>query len=78
MMQLQAAGVEGYDPYIHLCARWIYDNRYDVAHPDPNLRGAVIELWSRIRQGKHDIMNRDLGTIFGLRFMTAYHDYLGM
>ena len=78
MIRLEEAGLEGYTPYVHRCARWIYDNRYDVAHPDPNLRGAVIELWSRMRRGKLDLINRDLGTIFGLRFMTKYHDYLGV
>lgn len=76
MLRLEAAGRSGYAPYIHQCAAWLYYNRYAIIHADPNLRGAIIDLRQRIRRNQLEVANLDLGTIFGVRFMATYHDYL--
>ena len=52
-----------------------FKNRFAVDHPDPNLRGAVINIRTRHRHGKFWITQRDVGTSFGLRFLTAYYKY---
>ena len=67
---------EDYEDRINLCAEWLAKNRFGVDHPDPNLRGAFMNIRTRYRKGKHWIVNRDVGTSFGLRFFAAYHDYL--
>ncbi len=54
---------------------WILKNRFSVNHPDKNLRGAVINIRTRHKKGKFWITQRDVGTSFGLRFLTAYYNY---
>ena len=78
MMRLMKYGYndQGYAERVDLCADWLSRNRYSVDHQDPNLRGAFLNLRVRFRKGKHWIVNRDVGTAFGLRFFAAYHDYL--
>jgi hypothetical protein len=76
MVRLAGLGRTFYAPHIHRCAQWVNDNRYAITHPDPNLRGAVVDLRQRVRRGQLEVVNRDLGTVFGLRFMAAYHGYL--
>ena len=55
---------------------WILANRFYSDHPDPNLRGAVLNTRLRHRKGKLWLVNRDVGTSFGLRFMAKYYDYI--
>ncbi len=54
---------------------WILKNRFAVDHPDPNLRGAVINIRTRHRHGKLWITQRDVGTSFGMRFLASYYNY---
>ena len=54
---------------------WIVKNRFAVDHPDPNLRGAVINIRTRHRHGKLWITQRDIGTSFGMRFLASYYNY---
>ncbi len=65
---LRAEGYKEFDPQIHAAARWLIANRYPVNHPDPNLRGLVIER--RIKGGS--ILQRDLGNLFAARFLAQY------
>lgn len=66
---------ETFKENIEKSAQWILKNRYSVNHPDPNLRGAVIETRTRHRKGKLWITQRDIGTSFGLRFLSKYYNY---
>lgn len=65
---LRAEGITDFDPQIHTAARWVIANRYPAAHPDPNLRGLVIER--RIKG--QAILQRDLGNLFAARFLGLY------
>jgi hypothetical protein len=55
-------------PRIHVAARWLIANRFPADHPDPNLRGLVKEL--RVKNGQ--VIQRDLGNPFAVRFLAAY------
>lgn len=73
MLRLQAHGVDDFQSDIDLCLKWVMKNRFTSDHSDPNLRGAFMNIRTRFRKGKHWIVNRDVGTAFGLRFLSAYH-----
>lgn len=60
---------------IEKSADWVYRNRFSNDHPDPNLRGAYLNTRLRNKKGKKWLVNRDVGTSMGLRFMTSYYDY---
>lgn len=69
----------GYDEFVEnyeRSARWLVKNRYAVDHPDPNLRGAVVNTRMRTRKGIVWLTQRDVGTSFGLRFLSAYYQLL--
>jgi hypothetical protein len=55
---------------------WMLNNQFAYDHPDENLRGAILNTRVRNRFGKVWIVNRDIGTSFGLRFMAKYLDYM--
>jgi rhamnogalacturonyl hydrolase YesR len=74
-LRLREHGVEGFDENIELSLDWILKNRYATDHPDPNLAGAVINTRLRHRQGKLWLTQRDVGSTFGVRFLSAYYDY---
>lgn len=73
---LQYGEGEEFLPNIERSATWLLNNRFASDHPDKNLRGAVIDTRLRNRFGKLWLVNRDVGTSFGLRFLAAYYDYL--
>ena len=78
MMDLQSHGVadDRYDERIDLCAKWLISNQFDDDHPDANLAGAYLNSRTRNRKGKKWMVNRDVGTAFGLRFLSRYaRDY---
>ncbi len=62
-------------PNIEKTADWVYRNRFSDTHPDPNLRGAFLNTRVRNKKGKKWIVNRDVGTSFGLRFLAKYYDF---
>jgi len=74
-LRLRGHGVEGFDENIELSLDWILKNRFAAGHPDPNLAGAVINTRVRNKNGKLWFTQRDLGTIFGTRFLATYYDY---
>ena len=61
---------------IELCSNLLLNNRFSEKHPDPNLRGAFVETKVRLKNGKAIVLNRDVGTIFAVRFLTDYYEYL--
>lgn len=76
MIRLIDAGVgDEYREHVDLCAEWVMRNRFAADHPDPNLRGAFMNVRVRNRKGKKWYVNRDVGTAFGMRFLAAYYDY---
>jgi uncharacterized protein YyaL (SSP411 family) len=74
-IELSKYGYKEFDPAIEKSAKWIIKNRYDQHHPDPNLRGAIIETRTRFKDGKAWLTNRDIGTSFCLRFLVDYAKY---
>ena len=63
------------DKHIELAADWILRNRFATDHSDPNLAGAVINTRLRHRRGKLWYTQRDIGSSFGVRFLSSYHDH---
>lgn len=73
MLRLQEEGVDrDYTQRIERCHDWVLANRFPSDHPDPNLRGAFINTRYRIKKGRLQLIQRDVGTAFGLRFLAAY------
>ncbi|MEM6260968.1 MAG: hypothetical protein AAGI38_00570 [Bacteroidota bacterium] len=60
-----------YQEVIARCENWLLKNQFPQTHPDPNLRGAFLNTWSRNKKGKQWLMQRDIGTTFAIRFLTA-------
>ncbi len=72
-LELRALGHHEFDAQIHGAARWLLANRYATDHPDPNLRGLVVEhRVKRGRGGTRPLIVRDLGSPFAARFLAAY------
>lgn len=69
---LRSEGVRNFDAHIHAAARWLLANRFPDTHPDPNLRGLVVERRVKRSPGGPVILQRDLGNLFALRFFEAY------
>lgn len=74
-MELSKYGFKEFDPNIQKSAAWIIANRYAQDHPDPNLRGAIIETRIRSKKNKIWLTNRDIGTSFALRFLVDYLNF---
>jgi rhamnogalacturonyl hydrolase YesR len=74
-IELSRYGYKEFDGNIEKSAQWLINNRYAQDHPDPNLRGAVLETRTRFRKGKVWLTNRDIGTSFGLRFLVDYLNF---
>ncbi len=55
--------------------KWISKNHFSYDNPDRNLRGAVIDLVMKKKNGRLLITQRDLGAIFSLRFLVDYYKY---
>lgn len=74
-MRLAKAGYKEFEENIQRSAAWLLKNRYATDHPDPNLRGGVIETRARSRKGKIWLVNRDIATSFAVRFFADYLNY---
>lgn len=74
-IRLAKAGYTEFAENIRRSATWILKNRYATDHPDPNLRGGVIETRARNKKGKIWLVNRDIATSFGVRFLVDYLNY---
>lgn len=72
-IRLADYGYTEFIPAYERSIQWILKNRYSINHPDPNLRGAVVNTRCRSRKGKIWLTHRDVGTSFGLRFLAAYY-----
>lgn len=74
-MRLVNAGYPAFAENIQRSAKWLLKNRYATDHPDPNLRGGVIETRARTKKGKIWLVNRDIATSFAVRFFSDYLTY---
>jgi hypothetical protein len=52
---------------------WIMHSRFAADHPDRNLAGGVYNLRTRGKGKGMSVVQRDIGTAFGLRFLAAYY-----
>jgi uncharacterized protein YyaL (SSP411 family) len=64
---------EEFIPNIEKSFKWVMKNRFPLNHPDENLRGAMVNTKMRNKEGKTLIMQRDIGTSFGIRFLVKYY-----
>lgn len=71
-MRLTGYGFDEFAANVDRSADWLVKNRFSTEHPDPNLRGAVVNTRMRFRKGTMWMTQRDVGTSFGLRFLSAY------
>jgi hypothetical protein len=74
-LRLESHGIQDFEENISLSLDWILKNRFSTDHPDPNLSGAVINTRLRYRNEKLWLVNRDIGSSFGVRFLAAYYDH---
>jgi len=73
-MRLSEYGVgDQFNANIEKSLTWLLKNRFANDHPDENLAGATINTRMRRKKGKIWLVNRDIGTSFALRFLTAYY-----
>lgn len=72
-IRLAGYGYTEFIPAYERSIQWILKNRYSVNHPDPNLRGAVVNTRCRSKKNKVWLTHRDVGTSFGLRFLADYY-----
>jgi len=72
---VKAGAGDEFKDNIERSAKWIMTNRFSSDHPDKNLRGAVINLRTRRKEGKIWMAQRDIGTSFGIRFLVDYYNY---
>lgn len=72
MMRLRDYGYTEFAPTIEVIADWLLANRYAADHPDRNLASAVIDTRLKVSGGKVALLNRDVGSTFGLRFLALY------
>jgi hypothetical protein len=74
-LELLKEGYGEFEPYIHQTANWLVDNQISPAHPDRNMAGAYQEYWNRGGQPPR-VYVRDISTLFGFRFLSAYLQWL--
>lgn len=67
---------EEFRPKIERAARWILNNRYASDHPDRNLARGVLETRVRTKGAGVWLVNRDIATSFGVRFLCNYYTWL--
>lgn len=73
-IRLAEYGYPEFIPAYEKSIQWILKNRYSMDHPDPNVRGAIVNTRYRSKKGKVWMTQRDVGTSFGLRFLAAYYN----
>ncbi|GAA0483696.1 hypothetical protein GCM10009096_27730 [Parasphingorhabdus litoris] len=72
MLRLRDYGKTGFDKAINRTAKWLAANRFSPDHADPNIAGAVINTRYKTGGGKAQLIQRDVGSTFALRFMALY------
>lgn len=76
-LRLLKLGVgDEFKEHIERSLSWILNNRYPKDHPDKILAGGVLEIKTRIKEGKIFVYNRDIADSFAVRFLADYYDYV--
>ncbi len=76
-LRLLQSGYGGeFEKNIQKSVDWVLKNRFSDDNPDKNLRGAFINTRTKIKKGEVKMVNRDVGTSFGVRFLADYYNYL--
>ncbi len=73
-LRLEDSGIEDFRENAERSLDWILKNRFAADHPDPNLAGAVLNTRLRHRNDKLWLVNRDIGSSFGVRFLAACYE----
>lgn len=73
-IRLAEYGYPEFIPAYEKSIKWILKNRFSMDHPDPNVRGAIVNTRYRSKKGKVWMTQRDVSTSFGLRFLAAYYN----
>ncbi len=73
-LRLAEYGYTEFVPNYEASAAWLVANRYSADHPDPNVRGAIVNTRMRSKKGQIWLTQRDVGTSFGMRFLAAYYN----
>jgi len=74
-LRLRQYGVgEEFTPQIERALRWVLNNRFAPDHPDRNLANGVLETRVRTKGAGVWIVNRDIATSFGVRFLCDYYN----
>lgn len=71
-LRLRDYGVDGFDQAIDRSLNFALNNQFPGNHPDPNLRGAILETRVRVIEGQTRIAIRDVSTTFTLRFLALW------
>jgi uncharacterized protein YyaL (SSP411 family) len=71
---LEAGAGDEFKSNIQRSLKWLLKNRYATDHPDRNLAGGVLETRLRTRGGGLWLVNRDIATSFGVRFLCDYYN----
>ena len=71
-LRLSVLGFKEFDPLVDRAVEWLLANQYPMDHPDPNLAGGYLELWTKVQGGDLRVYQRDIATAFGLRFLSDY------
>ena len=72
-MRLAGYGYDEFVPNYERSAQWLLVNRYAQDHPDPNVRGAVVNTRYRNKKGRVWLTQRDVGPSCGLRVLAQYY-----
>ncbi|MFZ4621503.1 MAG: hypothetical protein ACOYNS_13160, partial [Bacteroidota bacterium] len=73
-LRLLKLGVgEAFRENVERSFRWVITNRYSADHPDRNLADGFYNVRMSVKKGKQSLVQRDIGTAFGLRFLAAYY-----
>ncbi len=75
-MRIIEVGKEAqFEENVQKSIKWVLTNRFPANHPDPNLRGAFLNTRTKKKKSEVRIINRDVGTSFGIRFLAKYYDH---
>ena len=72
---MELGGGDQFEKNIQRSLKWVLINRFPSGHPDPNLRGVFLNTRTKKKKGEVRLINRDVGTSFGIRFLVKYYDH---
>ena len=64
-----------FEKNIQRSLKWVLINRFPSDHPDPDMRGVFLNTRTKKKKGEVRLINRDIGTSFGVRFLVKYYEH---